>query len=132
MTDPGQTGLTSPGATLQDILKGFVTGLVIAMIVVAGQLVAGEKGRADPELAASLCISGTLVMWTPGEDGTPDGPAHICPDALLVALGVATPKASFGGWRLALDHGAPVEAARFDVIGPQASPPPARAPPVLV
>jgi len=127
---------TSPrrsGAGLgHEIVRGLVTGLVIAMLVVTGQLVAAAKGDAPRDMAGSLCLSGSIVTFVISEDGTPEGPAHICPDALLVALDTATPEPSFGGWQLVFDHGAPRLAASWVVITPPEAPPPARAPPVPV
>lgn len=131
MTRHGQAA-AAPGGALREILKGFVAGLVIAMIAVTGQLVAAEKGRSDPGLAGLLCLSGSLVMVELGDDGTPEGPGHVCPDALLAAIAGPSPEPSFGGWTLVFDHGAPVERADVGLTASADGPPPARAPPAPV
>ncbi len=117
---------------VHEIARGLVTGLLIAMLVVTGQLVAQAKGNAPPDMAGSLCLSGSIVTFTIGEDGTPEGPAHICPDALVVAVAGSTPPVPAALWRLSL-HAPHVVADAQRVSGPSPEdPPPARAPPSLV
>lgn len=115
-----------------EIVRGLVTGFVIAMLVVTGQLVAAAKGDAPRDIAGSLCLSGSIVTFAIGEDGLPEGPALICPDALLTAIDTAAEPLPAAPWRLRHDA-APTTASAQTAPGPSPEdPPPARGPPVPV
>lgn len=101
-------------------------------LALTGQMVAAAKGDAPRDLAGALCLSGSIVTFAIGDDGTPEGPAHICPDALLIAIDGGAVGEPVAPWTLIPDEASLVGVAQRLSFPLPEGPPPARAPPFPV
>ncbi|MDR9427513.1 MAG: hypothetical protein RI538_11835 [Salibaculum sp.] len=74
--------------------RPLLPGLLALLVALTAQQLAVARGQPQAAGQVALCADGSIVMVTVGHDGTPIGPAHICPDValgLMVALDLPDP-----------------------------------------
>jgi hypothetical protein len=113
-------------------MTGPIRTLVAALAILSTLLTAGAVGAARGQAMAAgeivICAGGGAVTLAVDAEGNPTGPAHWCPDCVLLLLAGLAPSAAGPEAPGALPRAQPRQTARARIgLAPQG--PQARAPP---
>lgn len=110
-------------------LRAYISGFVVAVLVLTGQAMAEARMMSTPTGEIVICTGTGPLVVAVDASGAPTGPAHICPDcALALFADLCAPLSAplhmmLGGERLRFAPGA--EAPTLALLTASARGPPA-------